>query len=72
MMLAWRDKTNATLDVPTPAAYGLDEAAWFGGAATMAEQALASGSPAHNPVVPSADEIVELYAKVWGAPRTTA
>jgi alcohol dehydrogenase class IV len=31
----------------------------------MAEAALASGSPQNNPVVPSADEIVELYRRVW-------
>jgi alcohol dehydrogenase class IV len=31
----------------------------------MAEAALASGSPQNNPVVPSADEIVALYRKVW-------
>ncbi|MBI3880125.1 MAG: iron-containing alcohol dehydrogenase [Verrucomicrobia bacterium] len=31
----------------------------------MAEAALASGSPQNNPVVPSADEIIDLYRKVW-------
>ena len=31
----------------------------------MAEAALASGSPQNNPVVPGADEIIELYRKVW-------
>ena len=31
----------------------------------MAEAALASGSPQNNPVVPTAEEIVELYRKVW-------
>lgn len=31
----------------------------------MAEAALASGSPQNNPVVPSAEEIVGLYRKVW-------
>jgi len=33
--------------------------------AAMAEAALASGSPQNNPVVPTAEEIVELYRKVW-------
>jgi alcohol dehydrogenase class IV len=31
----------------------------------MADDALASGSPQNNPVVPSADEIVELYREAW-------
>jgi alcohol dehydrogenase len=31
----------------------------------MAEQALASGSPANNPVVPTAEEIQDLYAKIY-------
>ena len=31
----------------------------------MAEAALTSGSPQNNPVVPAADEIIELYRKVW-------
>ena len=32
---------------------------------TMAQQALDSGSPANNPRVPTIDEAVALYAKVW-------
>jgi len=31
----------------------------------MAEQALASGSPANNPRVPDASEIVTLYREVF-------
>jgi len=31
----------------------------------MAEDALASGSPQNNPVVPTADEIIELYGEAW-------
>ncbi len=56
---------NAELAVPTPAAYGIDEAAWHGKLELMAEQALASGSPANNPRVPDKDEIVGLYREVW-------
>ncbi|PPQ27784.1 alcohol dehydrogenase [Rhodopila globiformis] len=56
---------NRDLSVPTPAAYGIDEAAWTGKMALMAEQALASGSPGNNPRVPSAEEIVGLYREVW-------
>jgi alcohol dehydrogenase len=32
----------------------------------MATQALASGSPANNPRVPSSDEIIDLYRRVYG------
>ena len=32
----------------------------------MASDALASGSPQNNPVVPTANEIVALYAEVFG------
>ena len=31
----------------------------------MAGQALASGSPANNPRVPTTDEIIELYRRVY-------
>jgi len=56
---------NRDLSVPTPAAYGIDEAAWFGKMALMADQALASGSPGNNPRVPTAAEIEGLYQEVW-------
>ena len=56
---------NRDLSVPTPADYGIGEAAWNGKMALMAEQALASGSPNNNPRVPTAAEIVGLYREVW-------
>ncbi|WP_159349852.1 iron-containing alcohol dehydrogenase [Roseomonas harenae] len=56
---------NHELNVPTPAAYGIDAARWDGLLETMAAQALASGSPANNPRVPDAAEIVALYREVY-------
>ena len=56
---------NRALDVPTPGGFGIDPAAWEAKLPLMAEQALASGSPANNPRVPSAEEIVALYRVVW-------
>jgi alcohol dehydrogenase class IV len=56
---------NKELAVPTPADYGIKEADWNGKMALMAEQALASGSPANNPRVPDAAAIVTLYREVW-------
>jgi alcohol dehydrogenase class IV len=69
-LVAGLETLNEELSVPGPAAYGIDEAAWNGKMALMAEQALASGSPANNPRVPDKAEIVALYREVWtGAAR---
>ena len=56
---------NRDLDVPTPRGYGIKEADWERLLPTMTRQALASGSPANNPRVPSEAEIVALYREVW-------
>ena len=53
------------LRVARPKDYGIDEAKYTKLMPTMAAQALASGSPGNNPVVPSAEEIIELYTKVY-------
>jgi alcohol dehydrogenase class IV len=51
--------------VPTAAQFGIDRDHFFNNLQVMAEQALASGSPGNNPRVPSADEIIEIYRKLW-------
>jgi alcohol dehydrogenase class IV len=56
---------NRDLEVPSPGSFGIEEGQWFDSLEVMAEQALASGSPANNPRVPQASEIVELYKRVW-------
>ena len=56
---------NRDLGVPTPAGFGIAEAEWHARLPLMAEQALASGSPANNPRIPDAAEIVALYREVW-------
>jgi alcohol dehydrogenase len=53
------------LEVPTPRSYGIDRQAWETLTPLMAEQALASGSPANNPVVPTAQQIEALYARAY-------
>lgn len=53
------------LCVPTPHAYGIDSEKWASLLPTMAEQALASGSPNNNPRVPTVDQICELYQHVY-------
>lgn len=56
---------NADLEVPSPRRLGIDERRWNEVKPTMAQQALASGSPGNNPRVPSAEEIERLYDLVW-------
>jgi alcohol dehydrogenase class IV len=56
---------NEELQVPTPEQFGIDRDHFFNNLPVMAEQALASGSPGNNPRVPSADEIIEIYRKLW-------
>ena len=51
--------------MPSPAAYGIDEGKYTVLLDTMASQALASGSPGNNPVVPTAPEIIKLYKDVY-------
>ncbi|WP_395495232.1 iron-containing alcohol dehydrogenase [Acetobacter sp. KSO5] len=64
LVAALRER-NRELDVPSPSSYGLQESRWNDLLPLMAEQALASGSPANNPRVPGQTEIIDLYRKVW-------
>ena len=58
-------RLNDDLKVPSPKAYGIDRSRYDELLPVMASQALASGSPANNPRVPSQDEIIELYRRVY-------
>jgi alcohol dehydrogenase class IV len=58
-------RLNQDLKVPSPSAYGIDRARYDELLPVMAGQALASGSPANNPRVPTSDEIIELYRRVY-------
>ena len=68
-LVAGLEQLNRDLHVPTlrECLHG-DEAAFLAVTAKMASDAMASGSPANNPVVPSAEEIVELYRQCWRYP----
>jgi alcohol dehydrogenase class IV len=57
---------NHTLGVPRlGACKGMDRARFDSLVEKMAQDALASGSPGNNPVVPTEDEIVRLYHEAW-------
>jgi alcohol dehydrogenase class IV len=58
-------RLNDALEVPSPKAYGIDRARYDELLPVMAAQAIASGSPANNPRVPTSDEIVDLYRRVY-------
>ncbi|MBY4575462.1 alcohol dehydrogenase [Gordonia paraffinivorans] len=53
------------LKVPTPKDYGIDKSRWDELIPLMAEQALASGSPNNNPIVPTDAQIRDLYAQIY-------
>ncbi len=59
-------RLNADLQVPSPRAYGIERARYDELLPVMAGQALASGSPANNPRVPTSEEIIALYQRVYG------
>ncbi|MDA7087185.1 iron-containing alcohol dehydrogenase [Pseudomonas sp. SA3-5] len=56
---------NDELQVPTPEQFGIDRERFFELMPTMAQQALASGSPGNNPRVPTVEQMVEIYRSLW-------
>lgn len=56
---------NKDLAVPAMSEFGIKKAKYDSLLDTMAEQALSSGSPSNNPRIPTKDEVIELYKKVW-------
>jgi alcohol dehydrogenase class IV len=63
--LAKIKQITTTLEVPTLSQFGIDKEDYFSKIDIMAEQALASGSPANSPKALSKEEIVDLYKKLW-------
>src|SRR5437870_8914170 len=58
-------RLNEDLKVPTPRAWGMDARRYEELLPVMATQALASGSPGNNPRIPTSDEIIALYRRVY-------
>jgi alcohol dehydrogenase class IV len=59
-------RLNEDLKVPTPRAWGINAQRYEELLPLMASQALASGSPGNNPRVPTSEEIIDLYRRVYG------
>lgn len=64
-LLEFIDTLCADVEVPAPSIHGVDRTRWDELIPLMAEQALASGSPSNNPVVPTAEQIADLYREVF-------
>lgn len=57
---------NEDLKVPSLSDFGIEENAFRSSVSKMAVDAIASGSPNNNPVIPNDTSDVEaLYTKIW-------
>ena len=65
-LIDWLRKLNDDLELPRlSGCHGVSREIFERQVEKMASDALASGSPANNPRVPSVEEIVELYHSAW-------
>ncbi|QEY23481.1 iron-containing alcohol dehydrogenase [Neisseria animalis] len=64
-LLSELEALNRELNVPTLAQFGVRREDFDAVTDTMAQQALASGSPANNPRIPEHEEIAALYRQLW-------
>ena len=66
LLIPWLEELNADLELPRLSqCRGVDRDRFDTEVEKMATDALTSGSPANNPRVPSAQEIVALYQEAW-------
>lgn len=56
---------NARLEVPSMLDFGIDREAFVDALDQMAEDALRSGAPNHNPRIADKEEIIALFLKAW-------
>ncbi|EXB22629.1 iron-containing alcohol dehydrogenase family protein, partial [Acinetobacter baumannii 1437282] len=68
-LIATLIEINRDLAVPSLAEFGINKSDFDQVVQTMAEQALASGSPLNNPVVPTIEQIITLYQQLWQEPK---
>ena len=53
------------LEIPTLAGYGIDKEQFFAVMDKMADDALASGSPANTRKAVSKEDILNIYVNLW-------
>ena len=58
---------NDRLEVPSMLAFGIDRDAFADALDQMAEDALRSGAPSHNPRIADKEEIIALFLQAWSA-----
>lgn len=56
---------NKLMSIPSPGAYGIDREKYMSLLGSMAEAAIASGSPGNNPKAFTKEELMELYKKAY-------
>lgn len=61
-------RLNRLARVSTPKEFGIPKEKWDESLELMAEQAIASGSPGNNPVVPEVKDMVKIYRRVYHSP----
>ncbi|MEQ1861990.1 MAG: iron-containing alcohol dehydrogenase [Chthoniobacteraceae bacterium] len=65
-LILWLEELNTALELPRLGqCRGVDRARFDTEVAKMSADALASGSPANNPRIPTAAEIIALYEQAW-------
>ncbi|OXR49477.1 alcohol dehydrogenase [Pusillimonas sp. T2] len=63
--MTWLDELNKALALPTLSKLGIDQKSYFNAIEKMAEETPRSGAAANNPAIPSFEETVELFKKIW-------
>ena len=56
---------NKDLEVPSLQEFGVNKDYYMQNLDAMSSQAIASGSPGNNPIVPSHEQLVSLYKEIW-------
>ena len=56
---------NKDLEVPSLQKFGVNKDFYMKNLDAMSAQAIASGSPGNNPIVPSHSQLVSLYKEIW-------
>ena len=65
-LVAWLEELNQSLELPRLRdCRGVTREKFEGTVEKMSADALASGSPANNPRVPTVEEIIQLYHQAW-------